>query len=364
MTVSEDKDYAPIAIPTLNRKSHLERCINSLKACKEAEFTDLYISVDYPPNDYYKEGYDQLVRFLRSGITGFKNVYIFYQEKNLGVFDNKYFIFDRVFEKNDRVIFTEDDNEVSLNFLEYMNKCLVFIKDNSRIANVSGYTSLTKYFEKSNNIALIQKSSAWGVAYYKDSWEKIRGHITKSYFTDILMSKALSDKLLLKDPERFTYLVRTMYDDCDVLYMPDKKTIAVLDVSISIYLLMEDLFQLQPVVSKVRCWGNDGSGVNCPVNEAVAMEAIDLSEEFSIIYEASDNCYKENARQLYMESNDMEKRIINRYLFFAALYRTFGKKASLPIYRIHHFFLRRWERSESLKKMKHFIKKSILWRRD
>lgn len=360
MFISGNKDYAPVAIPTLNRKTHLERCINSLRACKEAKFTDLYISVDYPPTEYYQEGYNQLVLYLKNGVTGFRNVYVFYQEKNLGVFDNKYFIFDKVFEEYDRIIFTEDDNEVSLNFLDYMNQSLAFIKGNNRVANVSGYTSLTKYFEKSNNIAFIQKSSAWGVAYYKDSWKMIKGHITKDYFENIIMSKALSSKLLSKDPERFTYLVQAMYNDCDVLYMSDKKTIAVLDVSISIYLLMEDLFQLQPIVSKVRCWGNDGSGVNCPVNEAVAMEEIDLSEDFSIHYEASDNCYKDNARQLYRESSNMEKRIIKRYVFFAALYRIFGKKVSLPIYKIHHFFLRKWERSKLLISIKQYIKTNIL----
>lgn len=361
MTNFKVEKYAPVAINAMNRKSHLERCIKSLQACKGAENTEVYISVDYPPNAECVEGYNQLKDYLGEGISGFSNVYIYYQKENMGIYDNKYFIFDIVFQKYDSLIFTEDDNEFSPNFLEYMNEGLLFMNHHHEVMSVSGYSSITKYFETSNNIAFVPKSSAWGVAYCKNKWDMIQKELNKEYFEKIIKSKALTKKLLSRDRERFIYFVKTMYDDCDVMYMPNQKTIALMDVSISIYFLVEDLFQVQPVVSKVRNWGNDGSGLHAPVNCLVEQEEIDCLRDFRVQYDISDNCYKENAEQLYRESFFVEKKYVNRYIFFATLYRVMGKKMSLPVYHMYIEFLEIWGKSHVRKLYKRiqaiFLKK-------
>ncbi len=52
--------YAPVAIPTLNRIDHLKRCISSLAKNEYAKYTNIYISVDYPPNEKYLDGYNEI----------------------------------------------------------------------------------------------------------------------------------------------------------------------------------------------------------------------------------------------------------------------------------------------------------------
>ena len=74
--------FAPIMIPTLNRDEHLRRCINSLKKNSLAAETDIYISVDFPPNEKYQEGYDRVRKFLKEEFTtGFRNIFVYTRNK-------------------------------------------------------------------------------------------------------------------------------------------------------------------------------------------------------------------------------------------------------------------------------------------
>ena len=95
----------PVVIPTLNRYQHLKRCVESLAICRYAAETELYISVDYPPSEKYREGYDRVLEYVNGGIAGFKAVHVFFQEKNLGTCDNTFFLYSKVFEKYDRLIY-------------------------------------------------------------------------------------------------------------------------------------------------------------------------------------------------------------------------------------------------------------------
>lgn len=331
--------HAPIAIPTLNRRTHLERCIKSLQNCQGAEETDIYISVDYPPSEKYIDGYNLVKEYLKDGLSGFSNVHIVYQETNLGPYGNLLFLFDIVFEKHEVIIFTEDDNEFSPNFLEYMNKGLRYKENDEKVMCVSGYNTSKEYYEKRNNITFVPACSGWGVAYWKEKWNLVRENVTLDYFERIIKSKTLSKKLLLKNEERFIYLIKTVYDDCNATYMEDGKTIAPIDITNSIFFIIEDLLQMQPIVSKVRNCGNDGSGVHSHTDEMVIAEYIDPSENFEIQYDVSDDRSEDNARQIYSESCYFERKYVRRYVFFSVLYRILGKRISARIYRMYLFLI-------------------------
>ena len=65
-TILENRICAPIIIPTLNRHEHLKKCIESLQKNKLAKQTELFISVDFPPNEKYKVGYEKVVEYLQN----------------------------------------------------------------------------------------------------------------------------------------------------------------------------------------------------------------------------------------------------------------------------------------------------------
>lgn len=62
----------------------------------------------------------------------------------------------------------------------------------------------------------------------------------------------------------------------------DKSQIIAMDITCSIYLIMNDMYQLQPVVSKVRNWGNDGSGLHCGVDISIQEQIIDQAVDLEL----------------------------------------------------------------------------------
>ena len=57
-------NFAPIIIPTLNRCDHLKACLESLNNNHNAENTEVFVSVDYPPSEKYIDLMEKKVRAL------------------------------------------------------------------------------------------------------------------------------------------------------------------------------------------------------------------------------------------------------------------------------------------------------------
>ena len=49
--------YAPVRISTLCRSAHFIRLIESLKRNMWAKYTEVYVGLDYPPNEKYLKGW-------------------------------------------------------------------------------------------------------------------------------------------------------------------------------------------------------------------------------------------------------------------------------------------------------------------
>ena len=213
------ENYAPIIIPTLNRKNHLQRCIRSLSENTGAEYTDLYISVDYPPSEKYFCGYNEVVEYLKTAdeLNRFKNVFIYYQEANLGACGNTDFLKRKVKELSDEYIYSEDDNEFSVNFLEYINKGLSRYKNDNRVISVNAMKDTDWIFPKDNNVIAMKLYPAYGCGSWFSKEEQI-----ESELHELLLSRqtvrpksvyklykynrfqCLSAELLVQIPDYFT----------------------------------------------------------------------------------------------------------------------------------------------------------------
>jgi hypothetical protein len=130
--------YAPVLIPTLCRFTHLKRCIDSLKRNSYAKYTPLYIALDYPAKEIHREGYNHISNYLNN-LNGFLYVKVIYRDKNFGPEKNVFEARKILLEKYDRIIFSEDDNEFSPNFLEFINKGLNKFEKNANIFAICGY---------------------------------------------------------------------------------------------------------------------------------------------------------------------------------------------------------------------------------
>ena len=269
--------YAPVIIPTLNRKKHLERAIDSLLGNIEVEKTALYISVDYPPSSKYMIGYEQVKDYLATeDLSKFKEVHIYYQQKNLGPSENIRFLKQQI--RNDgynAYILSEDDNEFSPIFIKYINTLLFQYEDDERVLRICGAKD-TDFFGCGEYI-FFKVSPAYGYG----AWLK-KDEINKEYGNKLLLNPALIDKRkLIEFSFKCTLLFKYFAKDCllkdNSKIKKNSNELIWTDNVWGIYMLLTDKVCIIPQVAKARTWGNDGSGVTMPklVNQEAYMMPLD-----------------------------------------------------------------------------------------
>lgn len=285
--------YAPIIIPTLCRYEHLVRLMESLKNNTWAQYTDVYVALDYPPSKEYEEGYNSICKYLESDFSCFANFYVIRRTYNVGSFENCESVINQILTKYDRFIRTDDDAEFSPNFLEYMNKCLMEYEKDENVIAVTGYSYPIKW--KTSVGATIFKENfsvpMWGTGFWRDKYKVTYDYIYR-------------DKRLGRDAG-FVLENRTIKGMLDVakyefinlcLSLEYKNTLAarMCDVALRMYTVIQDKYIIVPTISKVRNWGFDGSGEYCQKtsnikkktitarNYEYAFQPIDISNDFSI----------------------------------------------------------------------------------
>jgi hypothetical protein len=167
--------FAPIAIFTYNRPEHFRQTVRYLLFNAEARESDLYIFSDGARNEKDNAIVDE-IRAYASGITGFRNVFMFPSEMNLGLKASIKKGISHVLSKHESVIVMEDDICVNSNFLNYHNQCLALYAGNRQIWSVSGFVipEIGRDIEKQTGqkFFLTQRASSWGWSTWKDRWEK------------------------------------------------------------------------------------------------------------------------------------------------------------------------------------------------
>lgn len=254
--------YAPVIIITLNRYDHLKRCIESLKKNNLASRTDLYIGLDYPPNSVYEEGYGKVQDYLNDGIDGFHDVIIIKQPVNKGMFGNFVSVQNEVYKKNDRFIYTEDDNEFAAGFLEYMNLCLMKYEYDDTVLAVSGYSyPIDKKAFKGNVFKCGTYFSASGYGMWKCKENEMRKYLNKAFFEKLYYNGRYMRNLRKLSRNQYANMIKGMLE-----YTPDlilNGQIREVDLAFGLYMIAHEKKVVYPVISKVRNWGYDGTGVNC-----------------------------------------------------------------------------------------------------
>lgn len=249
--------FAPVLIPTLNRYEHLKRCLESLGNCTWADQTEVYVALDYPPSEKYVEGWKKNKEFLDNcGDLRFKKIHVIEREENYGFGGNgklgnlgELILFIR--EKYNSYIITEDDNVFAPAFLDYMNKGLEKFKSDEKAIALCGYRYFAniKYGENTffrQNVDFC----AWGIG----RWAS-RKFPLYSYRD---FRKQLSLRSIYKVYRRGGIEKTIYYLNC----CHSKWDGRMIDMVQSIYLILNDLYEIMPTVSLVRNIGMDDSGVN------------------------------------------------------------------------------------------------------
>lgn len=248
----EINSYAPVLIPTLCRYEHFKRCITSLAACTHASETIVYIALDYPLTDIHWEGYNRINQYIND-IQGFKEVRVIRREINLGAEKNLEDAKTIVYQDFDSYILSEDDNEFAPNFLDYMNKCLTFFRDNPCVYSVCGYNFPVASQNFNNSCYFNNLYSAWGAGMWKD----------KEFMWNIMTAKSL-----LSSPMKLfrLYFVNPKYILSLLRMIKSNKTYG--DLLVCAYSIANKKVNVFPSISKVRNHGHDGTGEHSTTDAA------------------------------------------------------------------------------------------------
>lgn len=262
--------YAPVRIATLNRYEHFRRCLESLENNSWAQYTEIYVSVDYPSKEEHWEGYRKIRAYLeeKEKRNSFAKLNVYVQEKNLGSSGNSIFLANIVFERHDRAIYLEDDIETAPNFLEYMDKAMEWAADNDKVYCVCGYfqpkkKSLIYQTVADNNLFLRTAFNPWGVGHFKDKRQKRKETISREWLDSVARNNKQMMLLFKYRKYSFWMLVTEYLVKKSPVFLNAKGELRGIDIVVDIYMTLNEMYAVFPVVSKTRNWGFDGSGINC-----------------------------------------------------------------------------------------------------
>lgn len=243
--------FAPVIIPTLNRYEHFRRCVESLAKCTHADKTELVIGLDYPPSEKYVDGWKKICDYVPL-IKGFKKVTVLKREVNYGVGLNNKGLKVYAREHYDRYIYTEDDNEFSPNFLDFINKGLEVYKDDPKVFGICGcnYVQIDMAgYSKEYFFAHEMNSWGWG-SWFNEKCDKLNQRVRKpGYLTE-----------LVRDVPFLTF-VKDSTKRCNLLWEIGLEFRG--DGYYTYYEWNNDMYCLFPTVSLARNFGNDGTGLHC-----------------------------------------------------------------------------------------------------
>lgn len=243
------KNFAPVLIPTLNRYIHFKRCVESLAVCTYADQTDLYIALDYPLKESHWDGYKRISIYLNE-INGFKTVNVIRRDKNFGARENISDARDEIFKKHDRLVISEDDNEFSPNFLDYINNCLNKYENNENVLTITGYNRMIDMNGYDKNIYAALSFCAWGYIISRKNYQFLQKEVINSKYAESILNSWKKSYLIYK---RSPSLLRGL--------LSVVKTKAITgDTMIVSYMILNKKYCIWPTISKVRNHGYDGGG--------------------------------------------------------------------------------------------------------
>ncbi len=313
--------YAPVIIPVMNRPLHLKRCLDSLKKNKFAKLTEVYISVDFPPSKTYVDGWRNVKEYLALGVDGFKHVNIIYQDKNLGPVKNIAFLVNMITIKYDRWIFTEDDNEFSPNFIEYIDKGLDIFESDRKVLAVCGSCDVPLTYSKKNANKLIY-FCPYGFGIWSNRYNKLESQCMSILLDRKNMGIHGISKIFHQSKwVSGLYVSNVLCDNHEPTWKSEKE-LSSTDIVQNIYIIFENMSCIFPRKNKSRTRGNDGSGVNMKdKKEEDNLPALDTDVFFNYEIDINSSINEELSTKISMEMYKKNGKIflikaLIRYVLF------------------------------------------------
>lgn len=233
-----------VAVFAYDRPNHFERVLDGLR---RNDVDHLYVFID-GPQSMGDETPVTKVREIADGIA-WCDTTVEARDRNLGVAKSIIAGVDRVFEDHDRIVVLEDDCVPASSFVSFARSALERYEDDTRVMNVNGYAPPIDIPDRyTHDVYFTYRCTSWGWGTWRDAWKDFE---YEPLTHEELRSEARSIKRKTRKGGRDIYpmMVRQLRGEIDSWA-----------VWWAYAIIANDGVCLNPVRSKIRNIGHDGSG--------------------------------------------------------------------------------------------------------
>lgn len=238
-----------IAVQVYNRAEHAIRVFESLKTNKVQSFL---VSFDKANNQHTELAQSEILRYLDKQKS--LSIETIFNSEQLGAARSCVKTVTAVLEKQEEIIFLEDDCLLRAGGIEYFLDGLTALKANRKIRTICGYNyPLGAYYWGDNpELLLAKRFSTWGWATWRNRWIEYTSDL--KYLIQNCQEKGITLDSIGSDIERML---------SQNIYLHGNKNVWSLSWTLQHFLT--DTYAVLPRVPVIDNIGFDGTGVNSNV---------------------------------------------------------------------------------------------------
>lgn len=244
--------YSPVILFVYNRIDHTKKTIKCLANNALATQTELFIFSDAPKNKDSEGKVNEVRQFIHSEYVSnaFQKVTIFEADSNKGLARSIIDGVSNVMADYGKVIVIEDDNESTPDFLNFMNDCLDFYKNNKMIWSIGGFSCVKNFpIDYKKDVFLMGRTCSYAWATWQDRWELVDWDV-KDY---------LKFRFNIAARQKFN---RYGNDRSNMLDLQMHNKINSWAIRFCYSAFKHGMYTVYPCVTKISNIGHDGSGTH------------------------------------------------------------------------------------------------------
>ena len=255
---------APVVVFAYNRPVHLQRTLDALAACRLAAQSEVHVFADGPKKPAVVAAVAEVRGVLahEADAGRFAAFHVHASDVNLGLANSIIRGVGLVIALHGRVIVLEDDLLVSADFLEFMNDCLVFYKDDATVGAVTGFCPLqTMPSGCTEDVFLVFRNSSQGWGTWAHVWNEVDW--SAAGMAKLTQAWSLRKAFNREGNDRYDRLRRQLAGRIDSW-----------SIRFGLALFLRGQGTIYPAVNRIANIGYDGSGIHSgtgtPKNERIA----------------------------------------------------------------------------------------------
>lgn len=242
-------DKTIIAVFCYKRAAKLKVSIEALLKNPECADMDIIFFCDGARAEKDLPGVMATRQYINS-LTGFRNIYKQFREKNLSTGPNFEQGIRYLCENYDQFIVVEDDLVVTPNYLRYMLDSLAFYKNEPSVFTISGYAFPLKVAGYEYDTVIHTRFSCYGWA----SWS--------NRVQDVIWDKTQLEEIRRTSPRFKSRLDKEGMDLYRILKKQLNGTISTWDIQMQVHVAENNLKVVYPIISKASNIGFDNESTN------------------------------------------------------------------------------------------------------